>query len=308
MAGVMDSVNQRTQLVGKNRLELLLFRLSGKQLYGINVFKVKEVLPAPRLNFLPHTNPMVKGVSHIRGATVSVIDLGYAIGMGGVKNLEKSFVIMTEYNGRTQGFLVDAVERIVNTNWEDIHAPPAGAGKHNFLTAVTEFENKMVEIIDVELVLAKVAPAREKISDGLIDETTTTAAMQHHILVVDDSSVARSQIKRCAQTVGVSVTTLNDGQQALKHLKSLVADGVDILSHYSMVISDIEMPEMDGYTLVSEIRNDPRLANLYVVLHTSLSGVFNKAMVDKVGANDFLPKFEADALASTIANRIQMIS
>ncbi|HSG59891.1 MAG TPA: chemotaxis protein CheW, partial [Pseudomonadales bacterium] len=175
MAGVMDSVNQRTQLVGKNRLELLLFRLAGKQLYGINVFKVKEVLPSPRLNLLPHTNPVVKGVAHIRGATVPVIDLGFAIGMGGVKDQSKAFVIMTEYNGRTQGFLVDAVERIVNTNWEDIHAPPAGAGKHNFLTAVTEFEKKMVEIIDVELVLAKVSPLRESISAGLIDERTSQA-------------------------------------------------------------------------------------------------------------------------------------
>lgn len=308
MAGVMDSVNQRTQLVGKNRLELLLFRLAGKQLYGINVFKVKEVLPSPRLNLLPHTNPVVKGVAHIRGATVPVIDLGFAIGMGGVKDQSKAFVIMTEYNGRTQGFLVDAVERIVNTNWEDIHAPPAGAGKHNFLTAVTEFEKKMVEIIDVELVLAKVSPLRESISAGLIDERTSQAAMEHHILVVDDSTVARTQIKRCAQTVGVDVTTLNDGKQAIEHLKSLADDGVDITSHYSMVISDIEMPEMDGYTLVAEIRNDPRLSGLYVVLHTSLSGVFNKAMVEKVGANDFLPKFEADELASTIAKRIQMIS
>lgn len=308
MAGVMDSVNQRTQLVGKNRLELLLFRLAGKQLYGINVFKVKEVLPSPRLNLLPHTNPVVKGVAHIRGSTVPVIDLGFAIGMGGVKDQSKAFVIMTEYNGRTQGFLVDAVERIVNTNWEDIHAPPAGAGKHNFLTAVTEFEKKMVEIIDVELVLAKVSPLRESITAGLIDEDTSQAAIEHHILVVDDSTVARTQIKRCAQTVGVEVTTLNDGKQAIEHLKSLADEGVNITEHYSMVISDIEMPEMDGYTLVAEIRSDPRLAGLYIVLHTSLSGVFNKAMVEKVGANDFLPKFEPDELASAIAKRIQMIS
>lgn len=308
MAGVLDSVNQRTQLVGKNRLELLLFRLSGKQLYGINVFKVKEVLPAPRLNLLPHTNPMVKGVAHIRGSTVPVIDLGYAIGSGGVDDLAAAFVIMTEYNGKTQGFLVNAVDRIVNTNWEDIHAPPAGAGKHNFLTAVTEFEKHMVQIIDVELVLARVSPLRETISEGLIDEEMNQSAMEHHVLVVDDSTIARTQIKRCAQTVGVEVTTLNDGEQALLHLKKLADEGVDVAKHYSMVISDIEMPEMDGYTLVAEIRDDPRLANLYIVLHTSLSGVFNKAMVEKVGADDFLPKFEADELASSIAQRIQMIS
>lgn len=308
MAGVLDSVNQRTQLVGKNRLELLLFRLAGKQLYGINVFKVKEVLPAPRLNALPHANSLVKGVAHIRGTTVPIIDLGFAIGGGGIQDLASAFVIMTEYNGKTQGFLVNAVERIVNTNWEDIHAPPAGAGKHNFLTAVTEFEHQMVQIIDVELVLSQVTPLRDTISEGLIDEQTSQSAQQLHVLVVDDSTIARTQIKRCALTVGVDVTTLNDGQQAINHLKRLADDGVNVAQHYVMIISDIEMPEMDGYTLVAEIRNDPRLADIYIVLHTSLSGVFNKAMVEKVGANDFLPKFEADELASAIAKRIQMVS
>lgn len=308
MTGVLDTVNQRTQLVGKNRLELLLFRLSGKQLYGINVFKVKEVLPAPKLNLLPHTSPMVKGVAHIRNNTVAILDLGYSIGMRGISDMSQAFVIMTEYNGKTQGFLVNQVERIVNTNWEDIHAPPAGAGRRNFLTAVTEFDGEMVEIIDVEMVLSKVAPLKDTVSAGVVDENTSMSAMSHHVLVVDDSSVARSQIKRTAQTIGVEVTTLNDGRQALDHLLDLVKEGVVPSQRYSMIISDIEMPEMDGYTLVAEIRHNPKLADLYIVLHTSLSGVFNKAMVAKVGADDFLPKFEADSLAQVIVNRIKALS
>ena len=138
MASVMDSVNQRTQLVGQNRLELLLFRLRGDQLYGINVFKVKEVLQCPPLNELPQRHEAVRGVAHIRGGTISIMDMNFAIGCKPVENLAESFVIITEYNGSTQGFLVEAVESIVNMTWASIQPPPKGAGKKNYLTAVTK--------------------------------------------------------------------------------------------------------------------------------------------------------------------------
>ena len=124
MAGVLDSVNQRTQLVGQNRLELLLFRLKGSQVYGVNVFKVKEVLQCPRLTAIPHRNPVVRGVAHIRGETIPIIDLGMAIRLPPVPDAEvaTSFVIITEYNRKTQGFLVKGVDRIVNLNWEECAA------------------------------------------------------------------------------------------------------------------------------------------------------------------------------------------
>ena len=113
MAGVMDSVNQRTQLVGQNRLELLLFRLDGKQLYGINVFKVREVLQCPKLTIMPKSSPVVCGVANIRGATIPILDLALATGSAGLQDRESPFVIITEYNTKTQGFLVRSVERIV---------------------------------------------------------------------------------------------------------------------------------------------------------------------------------------------------
>lgn len=129
MAGLMDAVNQRTQLVGQNRLELLLFRLQGEQLYGINVFKVKEVLQCPRLTVMPKSSRVVRGVASIRGGTIPIIDLSLATSGAEQKELQNSFVIITEYNTRVQGFLVSSVERIVNMNWEEIHPPPKGAGR-----------------------------------------------------------------------------------------------------------------------------------------------------------------------------------
>ena len=129
MAGILESVNSRTQLVGQNRLELLLFKLDGQQMYGINVFKVREVLPCPALTLVPKRNPVVRGIAHIRGGTISVMDLSLAIGKRELEDLARAFVIITEYNGRTQGFLVRSVERIVNLNWGAIHPPPKGAGR-----------------------------------------------------------------------------------------------------------------------------------------------------------------------------------
>ncbi|MBC3952730.1 MULTISPECIES: chemotaxis protein CheV [Pseudomonas] len=305
MAGVMDSVNQRTQLVGQNRLELLLFRLNGKQLYGINVFKVKEVLQCPKLTVMPKSSRIVRGVANIRGGTIPILDLAMATGLPGQMSIDNAFVIITEYNTKVQGFLVDSVERIVNMNWEEIHPPPKGTGRDHYLTAVTRVDNQLVEIIDVEKILAEVAPMSEAVSVGVIDEETHHKAISLRVLTVDDSSVARKQVSRCLQTVGVEVVALNDGRQALDYLKQMVAEGKKPEEEFLMMISDIEMPEMDGYTLTSEIRNDPRMQKLHIVLHTSLSGVFNQAMVKKVGADDFLAKFRPDDLAARVVDRIK---
>lgn len=302
MAGVLDSVNQRTQMVGQNRLELLMFRLRGQQVYGINVFKVREVLPCPKLSSLPNSGRVIRGVSHVRGETIPIIDLSMAIGLLPIpqENLATSFVIITEYNRKTQGFLVSGVERIMNMNWEDIVPPPQGAGKDVYLTAVTRIEEKLVEIIDVEKVLAEVSPLGEDVTEELVTRSAEREPGNLPVLVVDDSSVARRQIERCLKAIGMEVIIRNDGKQALAYLEELTQDGSKAEDHLSMMISDVEMPEMDGYTLVTRVRENPALRDLYVMLHTSLSGVFNQAMVKKVGANDFMAKFSADELAERV--------
>ena len=308
MSGVLDSVNQRTQLVGQNRLELLLFRLGGEQLYGINVFKVKEVLQCPPLTEIPQRSAVVRGVAHIRGGTISVMDMNQAIGRSALENLETCFVIITEYNRTTQGFLVRAVERIVNMNWEDIHPPPRGSGKDNYLTAVTEVEGKLVEIIDVEKILAEVSPMSEDISEGVIEDGIAERVVQKHVLIVDDSSIARKQIQRVVESMGIKTTLKKDGQEAVEYLQSLVDAGKTPSEELILIISDIEMPEMDGYTFTAEVRATPAFEDLHIILHTSLSGVFNQAMVKKVGANDFLAKFSPDDLAKRVNDRILEVS
>ena len=200
-----------------------------------------------------------------------------------------------------------SVERIVNMNWSEIHPPPKGTGREHYLTAVTRVDNQMVEIIDVEKVLAEVVPTNEKISDGVIDAETQADAVARTVLIVDDSSIARKQVARCLQEVGVEIVTLNDGRQALDWLKARADQGEDVSQSLLMMISDIEMPEMDGYTLTAEVRNDSRMNKLHIMLHTSLSGVFNQAMVKKVGADDFLAKFKPDDLAQRVIERLRSL-
>src|SRR5690606_1656490 len=136
----------------------------------------------------------------------------------------------------------------------------------------SDVDNVLVEIIDVEKMLAEAVPSRVDVEQPIPSEVQARA-MSKHALVVNDSSVARKKVMRCMEAVGVEVTTLNDGLQALQFLQRMADEGKRPQDELLMVISDIEMPEMDGYTLTAEIRQDPRLQGLHVLLHTSLSGV-----------------------------------
>jgi len=310
MSGVLANVDMRTQLAGHNRLELLLFRLHGKQLFGINVFKVQEVIQCPPLTRIPDSHQVVCGVANMRGRIVTVMDLSKAVGGKGFADPCDRFVVVTEYNQLVQGFLVGGVDRIVNMNWEAILPPPKGIGDDNYLTAVTRVEDELVEIIDVEKVLAEVVGWDEEVSREFIEQATeqeNEGTYKPVVLVADDSSVARNQIRRTLEQLGLECMLANDGRQALQMLRQWAEQENDIPLHERlfMVISDIEMPEMDGYTFTTEVRKDPQLNDLHILLHTSLSGVFNKAMVEKVGADDFIAKFQPDVLASTVLARLK---
>ncbi|WP_323898007.1 chemotaxis protein CheV [Aeromonas caviae] len=299
MASILDSVNQRTQLVGQNRLELLLFRLNGRQRFGINVFKVREVLQCPPLTVMPKLNSCIRGVAHIRGQTISVIDLSMAMGKPPIQDLSKCFIIISEYNRSIQGFLVHSVERIINMNWESILPPPKGAGRINYMTAVTEVDGELVEILDVERILNEISPVSTEVSTELVEASVERNPHGRPVLVADDSSVARKQVQRALEAIGVQCVLAKDGREALNMLLEMSKNG-PIKDQIALVISDIEMPEMDGYTFTAEIRNNPNLKDLHVILHTSLSGVFNQAMVQKVGANNFIAKFQPDELAKAV--------
>lgn len=309
MSKLLDSIDQRTKLVGENRLELLMFRLRGRQLFAINVFKVQEVVKLPVLRAIPHSHPHVKGVAHLRGQTVPVIDLSAAIGAGPLTDTTNANLIVAEYNRSVQAFLIGAVDRIINLNWEVILPPPKGTGRGHFLTAITQLDDNLVEILDVERVLADIIPYNTQVSDQVLDADLAIEAKKRKlkILMADDSPTAINQVQATLQNLGIDVLYVQDGLQALKQLQEWVREGRNLDDEILMLITDAEMPEMDGYRLTAEVRKDPALKNLYVVLHTSLSGSFNKAMVEKVGCDDFLSKFQPDELAKVVQKRLRSV-
>ncbi len=313
MSKLLNTVNQRTQLAGENRLELLLFRLEDKQLYGINVFKVKKIITCPALNEMPHRHPIALGVANTMDGPLPILDLKLAIGHGPSTKVRGNSVILAEYNRKMQGFLVHKVEHIINIEWSEIHPPPRSVGKEHYLTAISKYGDEIIEIIDVEKIIAEIMPFNETVNNPLTEALDSAYEKQNeegtapnkNVLVVDDSVVARNQIKRCLEAVGFTCTLLKNGLEAYQHLEEITVSGRHPNDEYLMMISDIEMPEMDGYTLTRRVKENPDMKDLYTLLHTSLSGVFNKAMVEKVGADDFIAKFDANELANAVLERLK---
>jgi len=283
------------------RLELLLFQLEGRQMYGINVFKVQEVIPFKKLTRLAGSHALVSGVANLRGITMPIMDLSRAIGGPAMKDPENGYIIITEYNRSVHGFLIRRMDRIINTQWDQVQSPPRATGREAFVTAITMVDKQIVEILDVEKVLDQVVRASTDVSADLTDRIS---GGDRQVLVVDDSTVARNQIARALEQLGIQCTLVPDGQHAIQLLEKMLEDGVDVSKHFTMIVSDIEMPVVDGYQLTTWIRQQPQLKDLYVLLHSSISGVFNVDMVKRTGANKFIQKYHPDDLARAIHERI----
>ncbi len=305
MPGLIESIDRSTQLAGYNRLALLLFRLDDCQIFGVNVLKVQEVIPRPPLTPLSSAHPHIAGMADIRGVVVPIIDMCHALGLP--SDPLATHVIVAEYNRSVQGFLVRAVDRIIHLGVELVLPPPRTGSTEGYLTAVTRYNDEIVEIVDLERIYSEVVGPPPPLSPHLTAESHALADGRC-VLVVDDSRVARSQIERVLQQLGIECVMMNDGREALRYLQGQAEQGKDINDKLLMVISDVEMPDMDGYALTTEIRRDPRLSGLHVLLHTSLSGVFNNTMVKKVGADRFIPKFGADELAQAVLDRLHTIT
>ena len=313
MSSILASVDQRTQLVGENRLELLMFKLGTRHVFAINVFKVKEVITVPRVNQMPGSHQNLKGVTNYRGVSIPIIDLRQAIKMrplsGEAASKQHVNVIITEYNRSVQGFLIGDVLNIVNTSWSNIQPPPSTVGKANYLTAITQIDiegkTELVEIIDVEKVLAEIIDYDIQISDEVLDHEVIEHLNGKTVLIVDDSGTARKQIRDTLEQLGINIIEEKDGLKALRRLQGWADEGKTVTDEILMMFTDAEMPEMDGYRLTAEVRADPRMNDLFIALNTSLSGNFNEAMVEKVGCNRFISKFQPDLLVDVVQQRMR---
>jgi two-component system, chemotaxis family, chemotaxis protein CheV len=296
-AALLDSVESHTRLAGHNRVAMLLFRLGDSQLFGINVFKVREVLRKPPMERLPGMHALLAGSFDYRGKTIPVIDLAAALGYPPLDGVEWAHLVVTEFSRSMQGFLVADFQRIVHCTGESLEAPSSTLGFGERISAVSRVDGHLMAVVDVEHVLASIDGASAEVSLRIQREAEQQQLCPRRILVVDDSTVARSRLVNLFKQMNIDCVIAQDGREALEQLESMVASDDEKIA---LVVSDIEMPRLDGYALTRAIREAPALRGLKVVLHSSLSGVFNETLVRDVGADRFIAKFQPDLLAKTV--------
>lgn len=300
-----------TQLAGYNRLALLTFRLGDNVRFGINILKTREVLRLPELERLPGMHPLVAGGCNYRGEEIAVIDLASAMSYPPLTGQDSAHLMVTEFNRSRQGFIIGQPDRIIHCKGTELTQPNSVLTYGGRVNALTHVDNHIVAIIDVEQILASIEPASEEIPHSIptIAQATNAAPLppRHRVLVVDDSAVARRQITRLLDQLNLDYMTANDGAQALSLLqdRSAQPDPEHGPAGFDLVISDIEMPQMDGYTLSRKIRETASLRTLPILLHSSLSGVFNDQQATSAGADRFLAKFDPGELSQTVQDMLR---
>ncbi|HQY76511.1 MAG TPA: chemotaxis protein [Rhodoferax sp.] len=317
MKSAQQEIEERTKLAGNNQFELLLFRLGEskgtghRELFGINVFKVREVLVLPHITELTNSHEHLMGVANIRGQIIPVIDLPAVVGCNPKKG--RTILMVTEYSRTTQAFAVEEVNEIVRLDWNQVLPAEASYGGA-MITGIARVDGanantRLAQVLDVEQILKTVMPTtteeinREAVGPALVLPPGT------QILVADDSQVARSVIELGLKAMGVSYIMTKSGKEAWDTLQKIAADasseGKTAHDKIAMVLTDLEMPEMDGFTLTRSIKFDPKFAGIPVVIHSSLTGTTNENHVKSVGADGYVGKFNPRELASTIRSVLQ---
>ncbi|MDO6441281.1 chemotaxis protein [Marinobacter sp. 2_MG-2023] len=278
----------------KQSQKLLLFRLSGTRLFGIGTLKVREILPYQPLTKLPHSHHAVVGTASFRGSAVPVIDMAAAVGYPALtrEELQKSSIIITDVQRQETGFLVRGVQKIIETDWKQVKAPPKALGDKAFITGLLDADGDIIQLLDVELLLANVYPDSLEPDEVALTDVQSETLKALNILLVDDSRVARKQLCDALDAKNISYQVTISGDDALQVLLNNNERGqpVDIL------VSDIEMPGLDGYELTFGVRDNSVLTQPYIILHTSLNSEMSLSYANQVGANEALTKFDANEL------------
>jgi two-component system chemotaxis response regulator CheV len=316
MSELLRKIDERTKLAGTNKLEILLFSLgfdqrSGRrETFGVNVFKVREVMRVPPITAAPEMPAAVEGMVSLRGQLVPVVDLVKYVG---IEPEEKpQIMVVTEYNQHIQGFLVEAVDTIMRLDWSVMRVPPDMLNMQmgGLVTAVTELADKrLVMMIDMEKILSDTTHYDDSKQFELIRPVEQPLDKTYTVFYADDSATARGQIQRTLDALGVRAVSANNGRQGWESLQK-IADEADsryelVNQYVQLVLTDVEMPEMDGYVLTKNIKSDPRFAGIPVLMYSSLSSV-NEHMGRAVGVEAYVSKLQPQKLADAITHYLKM--
>ncbi|MBS1146691.1 MAG: CheW protein, partial [Proteobacteria bacterium] len=269
MQTIQQEIDERTNLTSSNKLELLLFRLGNDpqlnrtELFGINVFKVREIIPMPTITAVAGSQPHMMGVVDLRGQILPVIDLAGVTGCTPTTGL--NILLITEYARSTQAFAVESVDDIVRLDWKQVLSAEGNAAG-GMVTSIARLDgdksDRLAQVLDVETILRQVMPSNELEIDperigGKVDIKPGSV-----ILAADDSLVARTMIEEGLTAMGLPYIMCKTGKEAWDQLQAISskaqADGHAIGDKIALVLTDLEMPEMDGFTLTRNIKQDPR--------------------------------------------------
>jgi len=311
MSTIQQEIDERTNLTSSNKLELLLFRLGEdpllqrSELFGINVFKIREIIPMPTITAMAGASLHMMGMVDLRGQIIPVIDLAGVAGCTPKTGL--NILLITEYARTTQAFAVESVEDIVRLDWRQVLSAEGNTGG-GIVTSIARLDgdnsDRLAQVLDVETILRQVMPPPPPQGDpsGLVAKVELKPGTL--ILAADDSLVARTMIEEGLESMGLPYIMCKTGKEAWDQLQAISAseqsEGRTVYDKIALVLTDLEMPEMDGFTLTRNIKQDPRFSNIPVVIHSSLTGSTNEAHVRKVGADAYVAKFQIEELSATL--------
>ena len=296
--------------VGSNEMELVDFRILKQNsdgsiyegIYGVNVVKVREIIKIPSLTQLPNTPDYIEGIFDLRGVVIPVIDLAKWMGITipEDKNI-KPRIIISEFNGILIGFIVHEAKRIRRISWKDIEPASFSSGSGSFekmqITGVTKIENgEVLLILDFESIVQDLGLYSAS-TDFNIEQQFTGIA-----LAVDDSKTARTIVKVALEKMGLKVIEAINGEDALEELKKLhKLYGDNLTKELKIILSDVEMPKMDGFHFAAKCKEDERFKEIPIVFNSSISDHFSEDRGKEVGADAYLTKFNGQEFIDAIA-------
>ena len=319
MSKELRDIDERTNLTGNSMFELLLFRLGEahggtgrRELFGINVFKVREILVMPEVTVMVNAPPSVMGIANVRGQMIPVINLAAIAGCNPTKGL--GILLVTEFARTTQAFAVEEVNEIVRLGWKHVLSAEGNGG--GLVTSIARLDGdaentRLAQVLDVEQILRDVFPQQHQgVQDG---EVVTKLKLPPGtvVLAADDSAVARMMIEEGLKAMGVPYIMTKTGKEAWDRLQAMATDaaaeGKTIKDKVALVLTDLEMPVMDGFTLTRNIKQDQRFKGVPVIIHSSLTGTANEGHVKSVGADAYIAKFVAEELGATIREVLSQV-
>lgn len=304
----MDTPNQTKILLesGTNELEIMEFTVGG-ELFGINIAKIREIMRAQETKRMPNSHNFVEGIFKQRGEVITVIDLAKCLNIERSENKSHDIFILTHFNKLNFAFRVESVVGIDRVSWEDIKKPDKviSSGEDSVATAIAEYKDRLITILDFEKIIADISPETSITLDRL-DELGDRVESQKKILVAEDSMMLSNLIIGFLHKSGYKNTVkFNNGKEAWNYLTEAKNSGLPISNYVSCIVSDIEMPLMDGHRLTKLIKTDDELKHIPVILFSSLISDELRIKGQEVGADEQITKPEIVELVNIIDRLIK---